>query len=566
MKKTTLILTFIAALLFSCGGPDWRNVKEKQDLESSDWKFDEDGYFTECPAIAGCDEDGDCLMNVHDSNVTEFEDWRAVCEAKDAESPLATCMQEYTDEYNSCVGGDFEGMRSEAMSPTAAEYFKDEPEVIQVLNNLIESHYGPLLLIGETENFYKKIADYNLTADNKVTTVPPADKILAQSTDYTRSQHGKNAFFGPFHIEYERKKTALSGIVGMGTYEIEGTMIFREIDTNVAGALGGHAQILIKDISDKEERDWFNTDDPNMTEYIIHNGSDMFLTTLPFNKDEKKFDTPKVGLDLSIEVEKVGCYPIGGRQSESIAPGNPKLYESFNQMKTAEEKLCYEFFSNKLKICEGNVDLCKTKITCKSKEPTIAGAIQQFKLSGEETLAEGDTSKIQIIGTRKKEEKDGNNVIATTSKIYCFSMKDTMKPYVTVFAELKTGVSLSVDPGASGDDNEELAEGEGSKEVETTELEDTKKVASPLESVEGDTDKVVEESASNTQDSNENSNLNYTEKKSNWFDRLFNPDKKVYPNVPDKNECETAITQSLNGYTCNYNRLTNKCKCNKYEL
>ena len=150
----------VAGFMFSCGDPEFRTDASPQSLTAADWDLDENGHFLTCPVIVGCDEDGDCIMNVDDSSIDTSDEWRAVCTNKySEENALDLCMRDYTNEYNECVGEDFEGIIATASAPTAGEYFKDNPAVIQRLATGLARDFGSLLKLED--------AKYSIDANSK---------------------------------------------------------------------------------------------------------------------------------------------------------------------------------------------------------------------------------------------------------------------------------------------------------------------------------------------------------------------------------------------------------------
>ena len=459
MKKATLILTFIAALIYSCGGPDWREVTEKQDLKSSDWKFDEDGYFTECPAIAGCDEDGDCLMNVDDSNVSELDDWRTVCES------LATCMQDYVDEYQECVGGDFDEIITEVTGQTAAEYFKDSPEVLESIANSLLQNFGPYLTLGNNSSFMKEAKNmklvwrdgnlqfsdvldgikklkivtqpkrwFNRNEGSQETSQPPAVEDVVEDeaeADIPNGdpdileKHGQEPFKGPYEVEFT-----------LNTCADTGAMLFGESDNYLELISGNRcvgSAVPASKVSKKSASDQTSTLIAGDYQIIEKKGQ-MTLTSV---SPEAIGMDPKSIAVYAIEIEKVGCYPYGGRTAANIDPGDPVLYDSIDEMLSKEQEICEGLFKQ------------AGYQTVKCEPKTLPGTVQKFNLQG---VTQGNG--MIVYADALKEYKRGGTDRALRNGPYCFSSNPNNYEHVLVKATVSgkaTGNSGGNITGNSGE-------------------------------------------------------------------------------------------------------------------
>lgn len=450
MKKAALIiLFFIPALLYSCGGPEWRNTKQKQDLELSDWKFDEDRYFTECPAIAGCDEDGDCLMNVHDSNVTEFDDWRTVCES------LATCMQEYTDDYDECIGGDFEELRRMAGAPTLEEFFKGDSDIVQVVTSLLLVNFGPYINWDQDSSGYLKKSNkrtktpIDTVSSIRVIVIPPDETAPSnedQQNAYSVFRHGENGIEGPFEFTYE-----MSGTKNCST---KGEMGFGKNGRNMVtptnnGEIGGYLEILIND--DESTCDAFKNEYFAGGFYTVTMNSTVSIIPLMADVENDGFKPPEIAMLLAMKIDQLGCYPYGGRDNhhgQTIPDGQMVTYANYNDMKkadTGEIGACNNWFKDK--ECNYNCIF--------QDRPLNAGVITEFTLEGVED--NDPNTKVTMKFKRKKESADTKSPIP-----YCFSSKIKNKESVVVFAEKTSQCTAAVpeedDPTLTDD---EVTDAEG---------------------------------------------------------------------------------------------------------
>lgn len=455
MKKILLVLFIISGFIFSCGSPSWRaEGKEAElDLKPSDWQLDENGHFIKCPEIPGCDDDGDCIMNVDDPFVDVADEWREVCTNKySEEDSLNLCMSDYSEEYDSCVGGDFEEMRSFSSAPTLGEYFKNDLEVLAVLAESLAMNFGDLLDLGAAESLLKA----NLEAKNTGVFSYLGGNILAFLKALVtlgtlgivkfdkKSDDGGDPDAAPGQGEADKAGSADSKAKCTFTLEADKPQLFDSKEYGKDGLRGAYKyDAFVGPAADKTGEIetcldagniQFNKADPVESEGISSHYTSISskpnkCDSVSFNKNassaikgekliivatQKEDSEPtmkttgkftKFSYQLKptatehvIVVNEVGCYPIGGRGTNPTI-GEPVTYPNMAELIKAEKENCKNYFEKKY-------EKCKFECEENDKKTELHGVIQKFSLYGQGAKGETCTKiKAEKIAQAKFEDQ-----------------------------------------------------------------------------------------------------------------------------------------------------------------
>lgn len=471
-------------ILPNCGTSWLRGGSESEhNLTASDWSLDENGHFLRCPVIDGCDNDGDCIMNAHDQVSEAVNDWRQACTEKySQENALDLCMNEYGDEYKECVGEDFENIMSEASTPTLGEYFKNSPEIIQILAGLSQDYFGELLYLDQekyfktNKNIKKGIIDFfarklklrtranswrNHSSEQATdggstdqSTQSSDSTQVPENKKYNKSEHGKNAFAGLYNMTYIRKANGKE-------CKASGTIFFTEKRQEQGEGFGGHAIVKIE--SSQCAKEGWNAQNISAVSYAIKEDK---ITLVPHKKDKNGF-SPTGALNLQIVIDKVGCYPHGGRtdprNGTKIEDGHLMTYEDMKALMEKEKLQCLEIY------CGTGDDetSCTQDVTCdkKSGENMLGGVAAKVSLEGKENGSNKDAVVAIIAEKQNRKDKQGKTN-QQAGPTYCLSSVEANHGAVLVAAKKKKDnceETAALDDEDDVDDGETASDDTGSK-------------------------------------------------------------------------------------------------------
>lgn len=458
MKKafsTIILITALTLLLSSCGGTTRprQGAKSIDDLDYTDWTWNDDGTLNTCPPIAGFDQDGDCIPDAYDPDPSTPNDWREVCHQKyptmKPEQAEQLCTNDYLQALSNDTGLSPEELALLAAAPNLGQILMGSVALLGALGGLAKKVFGPAAgwvvdqFRGDDEQASRDNNDSTST-DNDL----PAVTILPEGDgNFDLNVYGTVAFVGPHTFKYIIDDKTCDGTITFGDDKI----------TDDPNASGGITKILPNKINDDCKEAFSDFSLMNLA-YAIPKESeyknDMFLIPENYNLQEHNWKPPKSAGIFSIKVDKHHCFPIGGRGSKK--DGEDVAYDSYNTFVSGEKNACKTHF--------GTAYECNLRNDPTKDQPLQQGVIQEATLLGKQTTDSGKIIKIKLTRVEKVEttllDKPSESAIP-----FCFSSDGSDYKDNVIYLGTKTD--------ATGESNKGLKtaleikkEGKGPEKVE----------------------------------------------------------------------------------------------------
>lgn len=427
---TFLCLAIVSLHFLNCGPTRPRQgAKSIDELQITDWTWDDNGNLSSCPAVIGFDQDGDCIPDSIDPDPFTPNDWKQVCADKyptiPAEEAQNLCMNDYIKQLEASTGMDLEDQLLMAGASNLGQILMGSVALLGSLFGLGKAIFGPAVRwvanLGdnddptEPEGSTETPAPSASASDSKEEQVAQNTKLTikanhtASKKNYSTDLYSNTSFVGAYNLNvigstpstesFLKSIKLLNKEQGVRDCDnITGNITFtpvqsEEIDTDYL--VGGFSITKLDtnnscffndaDSSNKYSFAQYGIPKPNMKDR-----SEMLLIPAEYDADAENFNILDIAMQFSISVDKLGCRPEGGRSGEALL-----TYATYQELQAENMQYCEEYLKGKQWIPD-----------CRIKNPLLPGAILEFTLYGIDNKKEA----VEIHFTRKDIQLEGESI------------------------------------------------------------------------------------------------------------------------------------------------------------